>query len=63
MAAYGIKQRTTGQYFAGFDVQGNPTWSAAEEDAAVWTNRLHASAQALLLARFDSNVQRKPVAL
>lgn len=57
--AYGIKNKATGLLFAGFDAAGNAKWS----DKGASMSKDAATAQAILLAKFDRAVQRKPVAL
>lgn len=56
---YGIKNKRNGLFFAGFDAAHNAIWGSK----AMPMRKLEAEAQALLLARFDLNVQRKPVQL
>jgi hypothetical protein len=56
-AAYGIKRIDTGLLFAGFDPHGQPLWGVH----GVPMTKDQATAQALLLARFNQAVQKKPV--
>jgi len=58
---YGIKQKSTGLYFGGFDSEQNVLW--VHEAFAKAMDRLFANAQATLLAIHHHDVQRKPVAV
>jgi hypothetical protein len=61
MNAYGIKHKATKKFFAGFDGNDQPVWTADMSKA--WKDcRLAAECQASLLCTLDEQVQRKPVA-
>ncbi len=53
---------TDGEYFAGFDVNGDAAWDAVSQ-ASTYANRLHAETQALLLVQDDDHVCRKATEL
>ncbi len=57
---YGIKNKLTGKFFAGFSTSNEPLWTANKDNA--WKHVIHAAkAQAILLAMSDTAVQKKPV--
>lgn len=56
---YGIKHKTTGLFFGGFDTAQNPLW--VQEVFAKGMDMMLARAQATLLAIHGNEVQRKPV--
>jgi hypothetical protein len=61
MNAYGIKHKTTGLFFGGFNNDNTPRW--VPEVKACGMSMEGAKGQAALFARFDIPVQKKPVAL
>ncbi len=60
-AAFGVKHKTSGLFFGGFNVDQSVKW--VPEAQARHMDKLGASGQAMLLARFGENAQKKPVAL
>lgn len=60
MKLFTIKNKTTGEFFKGFNKKDQPVWTSDKSSA--WTNeKLMANCQALLLVKFGA--QKKPVAL
>lgn len=55
---YAIKNKTN--FFGGFDKTNQPKWVSAK-DAIWWSKEIEASAQAMLLKKFDKSVQKRPV--
>lgn len=61
MKLYAIKHRESGKFFADFEpVSFAPKWGSVEQ-AITWADKEMANAQAILLRRFGSKVQLKPV--
>lgn len=56
---YGVKNKVTGLWFGGFDVQRNAMW--VNESNATVMSKLFAQTQASLLRRDNANVQNRPV--
>lgn len=61
--AYAVKHKKTGMFFAGFDAEKNPVWSAEERKARTYQHASDAKGQALLFVTFGIKVQQKPVKL
>lgn len=61
MNAYGIKHKITGLFFGGFNSDNSVKWVALERASRM--DKLAASGQAMLLARFGEGAQKQPVAL
>lgn len=60
-SAFGVKNKTTGLFFGGFNADQSVKWGS--QDKAAHMDKLGASGQAMLLARFGEDAQKKPVAL
>lgn len=59
---YIVKNKKTGKFFSGFDESNNPIFGSTEQ-ARRYDNKLVAEGQASCMYRFDSDIQKKPVAL
>lgn len=56
---YGIKHKEYGEWFAGFDTNGDLSWSPDPNQAVVFDNIDHAEAQASLFRKFLSEDAHK----
>ena len=59
---FGVKNRQTGQFFAGF-CNNDALWTDDESQARAFGSMVEATAQASLFRRFDISAQLKPVSL
>lgn len=58
---YSIKHKVSGLLFGGFNADQSVKW--VNENRALTMSKVEATAQALLLSRFGSGAQKKPVQL
>ena len=61
--SYAVMNKATGQLFAGFAADNQPTWTSDERKAYAYSRKEDARGQALLFMCFDIKVQQKPVVL
>jgi hypothetical protein len=62
-ATYAVRNKKTGELFAGFDVNQKPQWTVDESKAFAYVSKNDAYGQALLFNSFGIKAQQKPVAL
>lgn len=60
---FAVMHKATGQLFAGFDSDNQPTWTNDERKARAYGDKSEARGQALLFVRFGVAAQQKPVTL
>lgn len=60
---YAVMNKATGQLFAGFDADNQPTWTDDERKARAYGDKSEARGQAMLFVCFGVKAQQKPVKL
>lgn len=62
-ARYSVVNKATGQFFAGFDSENQPSWTSDEKVAKAYGYKSEARGQAMLFMCFGIKAQQKPVVL